>query len=966
MKFRIPGSTYRLQLRPGFGFAEVLAQLDYLQALGITDLYLSPVLAADPGSQHGYDVVDPERINPELGGREGLSALAEELQRRDMGLLLDTVPNHMCVTSNENRYWMDVLENGPSSPYARFFDIDWDPPKPDLVGKVLLPILGDQYGAVLENQELNVHFGLGGFELRYYAAVLPLAPRSWIRILESVLVDLQAREPLDPSGVILIESILTAIRHLPTRDETDPERLRERNREKEVIKMRLAALVEESAGVKGAIQTTLHRINGQRGQPHSFDELDALLDEQAFRLAFWRVATDEINYRRFFDINELAAIRVEDPTVFESTHAMVLGLLRDGIVTGLRVDHVDGLFDPVGYLEMLRRAANSATVSHDPTVPGPDQPSVSVVTGPYVVVEKILADGERLPDEWPIHGTTGYDFLDLVGGVFVPIDGVNGVKAVYERFTNQHDDFEQIAYECKLLILQHSMASQVAMLARRLDRISEQHRHSRDFTFQSLQEALVEVLARFPVYRTYVRPDGSVSDTDRQWINRAVAAATAATPAMSDSVFAFLRAVLVGEHPAGLSDTQLRFRQDFALRLQQVTGAIMAKAVEDTAFYRYFPLASRTEVGGTPERPGTTLRAFHDGNQERREAFPHSLLATTTHDTKRSEDVRARIHVIAEDPQGWDLALDRWRAHNAPVKTVVDGRIAPDCNEEYLIFQTLVGVWPLGELDEGLRHDLVQRVQAYLVKAQREAKIHTSWVSPNLAWERAGAEFISRIVAPTPDNGFLQEFLRFLAPLARAGMYGSLSQLVLKMTCPGVPDIYQGNELWDLSLVDPDNRRPVDFELRARRLAELDAEASRDLPGLLRRLVASPDDGRLKLFVTSRGLRFRNRNRRLFDEGRYVPVLAQGAQAERVVSLARTRAEQAVLVVVGRFLGASAGSPGAPTAWGDTALPIASLLPPGRFREVFSEIEFQLEPSRLLPVAQVFNVLPVAILERIS
>jgi (1->4)-alpha-D-glucan 1-alpha-D-glucosylmutase len=962
MPTRIPISTYRLQLRANFTFADARALTDYLSALGVSDVYSSPILTARNGSEHGYDVVDHSRISPELGGENELLRLADDLRSRGMGLLVDIVPNHMCVAPGSNLLWSDVLENGPSSRYARYFDIDWNPPKLDLEGKLLLPILGDQYGRVLEGKELQVEFHSGAFVLRYYDAVLPLAPKSWPIVLESALEALRARSTEAADDTVLLESILTAIHYLPTRLELDMTRLEERMREKEVIKSRLSTLMDQSELVSQAIAAALEEINGRVEDPHSFDKLDAMLSDQAYRLSSWHVAADEVNYRRFFDINHLAAIRVEDPDVFAAVHAVIFPLIEAGVITGLRIDHVDGLLDPASYLAEVQRRASARTPSAEPGVA--DSTNDDGERPFYVVVEKILAYGERLPENWPIHGTTGYDFLNLVGGIFTDPDGAAELNEIYARFTARTRTFEDVAYRCKKSVLRRGMSSQVAMLARRLDRISEQHRHSRDFTFQGLQEALVEVLACYPVYRTYVGPDGVASEEDRRWIELAISEAVRRNPGISESLFEFVRRVLLGIHPPDLSPAHVSERIDFVRRLQQLTGAVMAKSIEDTAFYRHVPLASAGEVGGSPALGGVSVSEFHQGNLQRLRRYPHTLLATSTHDTKRSEDVSARSRVLSEMPRVWQQALEEFRACNARHKVKVGGRLAPDSNEEYFLYQALLGAWP--SEDDCCDSTFVERINSFMQKAAREAEINTSWVSPNQAWEAALSQFIERILDPVGENDFLSVFLRLSRPVARVGRYGSLSQVVLKVTCPGVPDFYQGNELWDLSLVDPDNRRPVDFAVRRRLLAELDAEPrSAALP---RQLLEHAEDGRIKLFVTSRALRFRRAHHALYRSGEYTALGAAGHHADHVVAFARSKREEVAVTVVGRHfhsLGADESLPVGRRVWHGTALGLGGVLPSGRFRDAFTGVEIAAVDGAL-SLAEVFQSLPVAILERIG
>jgi (1->4)-alpha-D-glucan 1-alpha-D-glucosylmutase len=987
---RIPLSTYRLQLSPEFGFAQAADLVDYLDALGITDVYASPLLTARPGSTHGYDVVDHSRVNPELGSAADLARFSAEFGNRRMGLLLDVVPNHMCVDTRYNAWWKDVLENGPSSEYADYFDIDWNPTKLDLTDKVLLPVLGDQYGRVLEAGQLKVSYGNGAFWLQVYDLLLPLAPESFPHLLEPALRALEERHGDALPGVEFLKSILTAIRHLPPRGERDPEKVEERRREKEIIKARIAALVDSDETVREAAFAEIESINGRAGKAESFDRLDALLADQAYRVAYWQVASEEINYRRFFDINELAAIRVENPAVFDDVHRVIFDLVRNGPVTGLRIDHVDGLFDPMGYLTSLQ-ASCCGDGEMDPARGGADS-----TPGFYVVVEKILAEGERLPAEWPVYGTTGYDFLNLLGGMLLDRRGARKILVSYERLMGGVRNFSDVAYECEKEVLRRVLASQVAMLARRLDRISEQHRHSRDFTQQDLQDALVEVLACMPVYRTYLRPDDdSLGDADRRWVERAVEEAKRRNRAMSASIFDFVRSVLVLDHPEGLGKREREERREFVLRLQQLSGAIMAKAVEDTAFYRYYPLASRAEVGGTPDRPGVDLEAFHRSNQERLRHFPHALLATSTHDTKRGEDARARIRVLSELPDTWLNAFRRFRKLNRPHRSRLPEGEAPDVNEEYLLYQTLIGIWPFEPLDGEGRGRLLERVQAYMQKALREAKVHSSWVNPNPAWENAVARFIDRILQPESGDAFLSAFLALQRPVARAAVTGSLAQTLLKIASPGVPDFYQGSELWDFNLVDPDNRRPVDFAARRSMLAGLQAEPEGESAALAGRLLREPGDGQIKLWVAYRALGFRRLHRELFERGKYVGLRAEGPRAEHVISFARILGDRAVIAAAVRRVAklhepdlapvgervlaavASAGrrvakrGPSVPPPlgeriWDDTHIALGDGLPAGEYRDALTGVRHAVDPGRpVLLAGDVFAHLPVALLERL-
>jgi len=589
---------------------------------------------------------------------EQLVEFAYGLRSRDMGLILDTVPNHMCIAHPSNGWWVDVLENGPSSPFARFFDIDWDPPKADLKNKVLLPVLGDQYGKVLENQQIKITCEGGTFALHFYEFVLPVAPRTWTLLLEPVLEKLRPILGESDSAVVELASIVTALTYLPLRTETDQARVKERLREKEVIKGRLSALTETSADVRAAIDVSLTEINGVKGDPRSFDRLERLLEDQAYRLSFWGVATDEINYRRFFDINELAAIRVEEPEVFDAVHRLTLRLVQQGLITGLRIDHVDGLLDPGQYLRLLQKRCAEAQARNI------EHPHSAVDSGRaypfYVIAEKILTGPERLSKDWPVYGTTGYEFLNMLNSVFVEDRNGEQFRDLYGRFTGAQPDFRELVYQCKRLVLRASMSGEQNMLARRLDRISEQHRWSRDFTLNSLGRVLAEVIACFPVYRSYVTATGELTDDDRRYIRSAISHAKRRNPALSPSAFDFLASVLLLEHPKGLDEAARAERLQFTLQFQQLTSPVNAKGYEDTALYRFYPLASLNEVGGGPAPFGLSVQAFHAGNVRRLEEWPHGLSATTTHDTKRSEDVRARINVLSEIPDEWERAIWRW------------------------------------------------------------------------------------------------------------------------------------------------------------------------------------------------------------------------------------------------------------------------------------------------------------------
>jgi (1->4)-alpha-D-glucan 1-alpha-D-glucosylmutase len=1001
---RIPVSTYRLQFNRDFKFEDARALVEYFCELGVTDCYSSPILKARPGSVHGYDIVDHSQVNPELGGEERLAELASALRERDMGLLVDVVPNHMCIASAENGWWQDVLENGPSSEFARYFDVDWSPPNPSLKGRVLLPILGEQFGRILERQELRLAYRDGAFYLNYWETQLPVAPRTTTLVLRLALDGARTRLDESDPNLLELESINTALEHLPPRTETDPARLRERRREKEVVKRRLSNLVKESNEVRAAVHDAIRRFNGEKGRAETFDLLEQLIGNQAYRLSFWRVASDEINYRRFFDINELAAVRVEERPVFNAVHEVVLRFVRRGLVTGLRVDHVDGLLDPFKYLTDLQREAAAAASrkrkgarrEEDSAEDGgrvEDEAArveategrgarAEVVEGVdaraeegegrrlpfYVVVEKILGHDELLRREWPVQGTTGYEFMNLLNGVFVDTANAQAFREIYTEFTGALVKFSDLLYECKRLILKAAMSSELYVLSRRLSRIAEQHRYTRDFTLNSLHHALTETIACFPVYRTYIRrTQTSVSPDDRLSINAAVRAARRRNPAQDPSIFDFIASLLLLKDPRGLTAQQRAERRDFALRFQQLTSPVTAKGLEDTAFYRFYPLASLNEVGGEPAIFGVTAERFHQRNQDRQESWPHALSATSTHDTKRGEDTRARINVLSEIPEEWNRAVHRWRDVNRPKKSRVEGAQAPDANEEYLFYQTLVGTWPLLSMNDEEHGDYVSRIQEYMVKALKEAKVHTSWINADEEYERAVRDFVAAVLDRDAGGAFVGDFAEFQKLTARAGLLNSLSQTLLKTTAPGVPDFFQGTELWAFTLVDPDNRRPVDYELRRAHLASLREASDGDATEFAHRLLEQPEDGRVKMYVASRALGFRRAHAALFSQGAYTPLRAAGRRAESVVAFARERDASAAIVIAGRFFtrlgtGRSGALSLGQDAWRDTALELGAL--GGRFRDVFTGREFDARDGTL-HVADVLSPLPVALLERL-
>jgi (1->4)-alpha-D-glucan 1-alpha-D-glucosylmutase len=984
-------STYRLQFNAHFRFNDARKIVPYLHALGITDIYASPYFKASPGSLHGYDILDQNSLNPEIGTEEDYQALVGELQQHDMGQILDIVPNHMCIEGQGNALWMDVLENGPSSPYAGFFDIDWQPVKKELENKILIPILGEQYGKALENGDLRLAFEEGSFFVYYHTHKLPIVPKAYSNILTLCVEDLERNLGEDDPRMQELMSIVTALRHLPPTTEQDPELIAERDREKVVVKRRLWNLYQESDAIMAFIDGNVAAFNGTKGDPRSFDLLDALLQEQVYRISHWRVATEEINYRRFFDINSLGALRVEDQAVFDHTHRLVFALVGAGNVSGLRIDHADGLRDPEEYFKRLQSACfvrmyggadedgRTADDGGEDTGTGEKEKyDLAIEADPsykpfFIVGEKILIKAEKLPENWQVFGTTGYDFANQVNGLFVDTAHAKVFETLYMHFLQHPIDFQEVAYERKKLVMQVSMSSEINTLGYYLNRISEQNRHTRDFTLNSLIKSIVEVIACFPVYRTYIN-SFEVTDRDRQYIESAINRAGRRNPAISTSVFDFIRDVLLLRFPDSMNEDSEPLWLDFVMRFQQITGPIMAKGIEDTAFYVYNRLVSLNEVGGSPERFGITLDAFHGQNIERCKHRPLAMLATSTHDTKRSEDVRARISVLSEIPEQWREAVHRWSRQNRKFKIIVNDKPAPSRNEEYFLYQALVGTWPFCKPRDDEFAVFRSRIREYMLKAIREAKINTSWISPNALYEEAVMNFIDSILAHSPNNIFFNNFLAFQRFTAACGIFNSLSQTLLKITSPGIPDFYQGNELWDFSLVDPDNRRLVDYHIRKDLLADLMRMESTAGPReTAREVVATRNNGRIKLHLSCKALNYRRKHREVFETGSYLPLTVEGSCREHVCAFARSAGDSLTLVVVPRFcshlIRDSGGLPLGPEVWWDTRVIPPSNPAASCYRNVFTGEVLnpdQQDGHLSLALQDILSVYPVALLERLD
>jgi (1->4)-alpha-D-glucan 1-alpha-D-glucosylmutase len=919
----IPRATYRLQFRKEFGFDDAAALAPYLARLGVSHLYASPYLKARPGSTHGYDIVDHDQLNPELGDDDAFERMTAVLRESGLGQVLDFVPNHMGVGGADNPLWLDVLEWGPDSLYAGWFDIDWDPDRRYLHDKLLIPFLGDQYGLELERGHLALKFdpASGSFAVwAYDTHKLPICPLHYHRILGD-------EHPA-------LERFGDAFAGLPDWRPQIAHRAGE-------LKAQLAALACAETEVRAAIDAALARLNGRAGDLASWKDLHALIEDQYWHAAYFRVAADDINYRRFFNINDLAGLRMELPDLFGHAHRLAFRLLGEGILDGLRIDHVDGLFDPKGYLRALREKAPR--------------------TDFYLVVEKILARHESLREDWPVEGTTGYEFANLVLALLINPAGEEGFTRAYAEFAGETRSFAQIVRESKLAIMENEMASELNVLARDAGRVARHNPRTTDFTRNILHRALREVIACFPVYRTYLDAEGQPSEADRRDIDWALAQARRNETSLDPSVFDFVHGLLSGDLVAaprsGFSRSAVL---RCAMKLQQYSGPVMAKGLEDTAFYRYNRFVGLNEVGGYPDTFGISLAAFHRANRQRAERWPHAMLGTATHDTKRGEDARARLAVLSEMPEEWARHVQTWSRLLRARRGDVEGTAPPDRNDEYLFYQLLVGTWPmelLGEtLDNAALGAYAERIKGTMIKSLREAKIHSTWVAPDIPYEEAMLSFATDALDPSRAGNFLASFLPFVARLARLGAHNTLVQTVLKLTVPGMPDIYQGSELWDFSMVDPDNRRPVDYELRARLLQEVTEALAADRQEAMRDYAQSWQDPHGKLAALCTILAYRRDHAALFRNGGYEPLEAAGPNADQVCAFLRGHADEVMVTAVARFparLHAEGILP-------DTVLPLPEKLRQTRWRDILCGVEHP--AAAALPAAGLVAILPAAVL----
>ena len=963
-----PLSTYRLQFNYRFRFQDGLELLPYLEALGVSHVYSSPILKARTHSLHGYDITDHNVVNPEIGGEEELYRFSHALKQRGMGLVLDTVPNHMGVGHGDNPWWQDVLENGRAAEHSDFFDIDWRPLKTELRDKVLLPVLGDQYGAELESGRITLEFTGEHFQLRYYDRVLPLDPQT-LPLFFSGEAEVRRFQKLSET--------LEALASLPAHDVWDAALVARRREQAPRLEAQLCEIITASPEVMALVERLRQRINGNPGEARSFDRLHHLLEAQAYRLAHWRVSAEEINYRRFFDVNDLVGLRMENPAVFAATHGLLRKLLADGVVEGLRVDHPDGMLNPRQHftrLQMLYCASQcGGPTPHPPVADNGIEIDVQTAFGQhegarlrpplYCVVEKILEPGEELPEEWPVDGSSGYDFANLLNGLLIQGQNERAFTQIYQRFTGETADFEAQLYSAKKAIMHTALSGEVNVLAHLLDELSGGDRRARDFTRKALRDAIREAIACFPVYRTYIDERGEINERDRTTIAYAILRAKRRNAGTATAVFDFLRGILLLERG---NDHGLKLQ--FTLKFQQLTGPIMAKGLEDTVCYTFNRFVSLNEVGGSPRRFGIGLDDFHRDNAHRARHWPASMLATSTHDTKRSEDVRARLNVLSEMPREWSQHVMRWRRSNHGRKrTLPDGRRAPDANEEYLLYQTLVGAWPLEAMDDGqTREDFIRRIGDTMEKCLHEAKANLSWINPDPEYVEAVRSFVRAILSPGPRGRmsfFLKDFSKLLAPVKFFGAVNSLAQTVLKLMAPGVPDLYQGCELFNLRLVDPDNRSPVDFDLRRELLARM-----KQLPVTAETaaaLMQEFDNSDVKMWVTMLCLGLRRQFPAVFRGGAYLPLHAAGERRENVCAFARQTGRSMITVAVPRFsYTLMKGRPQAALgeAWGDTEI----LLPPDApnvMENIFTGERLQVSERKTLRCADVFSTFPVAVLQ---
>lgn len=952
VEFRVPVATYRLQMNSQFKFADAETITGYLKQLGISDIYASPIFKARPGSMHGYDVIDPTKLNPELGSDIEFESLIQTMRENTLSLLLDIVPNHMGISPG-NPFWMDFLQNGSSSRYASFFDIDRTAGEGINAGKVLLPILGKPYGKALEDQEIKLVMHDSNIYLQYYENYLPLNVASLISIISLNLDSLKASR--SASDVTRLKQKLTKGKKV---DGTAGQTVTLEQLDPHDIESDIRALISSSLEVREHIQKNLDILNGEKGNSRSFDKLDEIINQQIYRLAYWRTGRRELNYRRFFDINTLIGVRVELPEVMEVTHALIFRLIQDGKVDGLRIDHIDGLYNPVVYLKNLQRRTGRF----------------------YIVVEKILSGDEFLPGDWPVHGTTGYDFAREVNNLFIDAAGLQKLDEHYKSMIQQSIQFSDVVYEKKKLVIEELFSGETETLSNRLYTLASKDRYARDLGWQDIHQTLVEITACLPVYRTYTH-SFEISPIDKRYLELAFTEARRRQPVLEDSALEFLGRVFFLDFPEQFNQQQKQEWLSAVMKWQQFSGPATAKGLEDTALYNYSRLISLNVIGAALQPQDFSIESFHHFNLDRQAHWPATINATSTHDTKRSEDVDARLNVLSEKSREWTVHLSWWRRMNYTSLQKAHGQTVPDPNTEEFLYQSLLGSWPLAltpsstslgisqsapvkaENDARLA-EFKERFKSYMIKSVREAKVHTNWIRPDEDYEKALLDFMEAIFENTQPNDFLDEFVHFKREISFFGAINSLSQALLKITSPGLPDFYQGTELWDFSLVDPDNRRPVDYSLRQQLLNELMEKEKENRLDLIEDMLDHWQDGRVKLYLIYKALSLRNQERELYLKGEYIPLTIESDKPECGVAFARRSGESWAITIVPRLSTKLTQSPHFPTGkhtWFKDAIPLSDGIPK-QWRNIFTEEKVEVNNNRLL-LAEALAAFPVGLLK---
>jgi (1->4)-alpha-D-glucan 1-alpha-D-glucosylmutase len=923
----IPKSTYRLQFNSSFGFTSAKNIIEYLSKLGISDIYASPIFKAKKDSTHGYDVVEPNLLNPQVGTDEEFDSLIREIKKYDIQWLQDFVPNHMAFNI-QNRMLIDLLENGSNSQYADFFDIDWSHHHAGMQSRILAPFLGKFYQEALENGEIRLNYDEEGLSINYYETRLPIKIESYADVLSFRLDKLRNKLGRNDPEFIRYMGALFVVKSLPTAEEID-----ERYNQIKFLKGILWGLYTENYNIKDFIDENLKIFNGIKGMPESFDLMDKLLSQQNFRIAFWKVANEEINYRRFFNVNELISLRVENEDVFNRIHSLIFKLIKEDRISGLRIDHIDGLYDPSNYLLNLHERAKDI----------------------YLVVEKILEFEENLPAFWPVQGTTGYDYLNFLNEIFCQRKSSSKFSSFYNKFSGINRTYEQLVIEKKRLIIQTRMAGDVENLAILIEEISSKDRFGVDITLHGVKEALEEILTHFPIYRTYISSNKN-RKTDRKYLSGVIEKVKTENQLLSKE-FQFIGSLLTKDLSEKFTLEQKDKSLNFLMKFQQLTGPIMAKGFEDTVLYVFNRLVSLNEVGSNPNKFGISLTEFYNFNKKRFLNWRHTINTTSTHDTKRGEDVRARINVLSEMPEEWIKKVKTWNRINKQFKKRKNGYLIPDNNLEYFIYQTLIGSYPFNiENNENYLH----RIKQYLIKSMREAKEHSSWTKPDAEYESAALDFVQNLF--NGNNEFYEDFKSFQKKVAFYGVYNSLSQSIIKITSPGIPDFYQGTELWDLFLVDPDNRQAVNYNLRSELLEEIIEEYKKDKISYLKSLLTNPSDGKIKLFITYKGLQVRNNNLNIYNEGNFIPMDTGGKFKDNIIAFARSIEDKFIITVAPRFLAALVKEYELPIGteiWKDTYIK-SNIINLSLLKNNFTGETFENENKIL--VGEVFKDLPYGLL----